>query len=169
MKVRLLQTVVLALWRYNMRKIKQIMSVVACMILVLAMVIPVSAEAGDDAEYGQVEKVIQRKPASAICGSEYCNLTAVFSRYGKTTGYGNITSSTHVEYAEGFFYCSQGHTTVKDVNVGTQSHSLTYCDDLGHTSSDSNTHQYWRRCECEHGENVYVDCNYRKSGVHTKP
>ncbi len=157
-----------------MGKFRKTISVLACTIFVLAMAIPANAEARIEVECGQVKKssmenVMKRAPGTTMCGSEKCNLTATFSRYGKITGYGNVTTSKHDEYVEAFYYCSKGHTTVKDVNIGSQSHSLTRCDDLGHTGPYSDVHQYWRKCDCGHGENVYVDCTYRVSGVHTRP
>lgn len=33
----------------------------------------------------------------------------------------------------------------------------------------SQKQQYWVKCPCGYGKNYYIDCNYNKTGVHTKP
>lgn len=140
-----------------MGKMKRIMSVLSCTIFVLATAIPVSAEA----------ETIKRVQGTTTCAG--CGATAKFLSYGKPVAYSNSTTNSHDERVELIYSCSKGHKTTLYEWRSNQSHTFKMYDDLGHTGSSSDTHQYWVRCECGNGKNVYVDCNYSKTGVHTRP
>lgn len=170
-----------------MRRMKRMMSVLASMVLVLAMAIPVSAAAETaweedlslclpmafpvcaDEEAAEMGGM-QRAPGTVACSFNGCSLTATFRHYNNgVPGYTNPTDAGHDETLQAVYRCSQGHETVKEVNIGTQSHAFKTYDSLGHTTPTSNTHQYWVKCPCGYGKNYYIDCNYNKTGVHTKP
>ena len=133
------------------------MSVLACMILVLAMAVPVSAESD----------AFKSTPGTTTCSG--CGATASFYAYGLPVEYKNNGTSSHDEKVEVYYYCKYNHRTTLYDWIKGQSHKFTSYDNLGHTGSNSDTHQYWLKCKCGYGENAYVDCSYRKTGVHTKP
>ena len=141
-----------------MSKMKRIMSVLACTILVLAMALSASAEAG-----------VARISATTSCVA--CGATASFSRYGKAMGYRTSKiAGRHDEYSEAFYFCAKGHATVMYDWVEGQHHFVGSYTDLGHTGSASDTHQYWVTCPCGRQENVYINgCDYKNTGVHKTP
>lgn len=147
------------------KKCKRIALVLACSVAMVASVLPVNATG--KINYASFDDNVAKAASTITCGASGCSKTASFSRYGKITNYRNITDSGHEECIEAFYYCSKGHTTVKEVWIGTQSHSWSGYDDLGHSSSG--THHYRVKCNCGYGNDVYIICEYSKNGVHAKP
>ena len=139
-----------------MSKTKRIISVLACTVLVLAIALSASAEAG-----------IARVSGTTRC--DFCGATATFSRYGMRIGF-RINNGNHEEGVEAIYYCAKGHTTIREDWIKLQGHIVGSYVDLGHTGPASDTHQYWVTCPCGHQENVYIDgCDYKNTGVHKTP
>lgn len=143
-------------WRYSMSKTKRIISVLACTVLVLAIALSASAEAG-----------IARVSGTTRC--DFCGAAAQLSQIKPTGNYRN-NGSTHEESVLVYYYCAKRHQTVKEDSIGGQRHFVGSYTDLGHTGPASDTHQYWVTCPCGHQENVYiVGCDYKNTGVHKTP